>query len=98
VFYRPGRSASRVRSPLLVLVCDQDQTTPAGPTIRATRGAPHAKLVRIPGGHYEPFLAGHERAVEEELSFLRRHLLGPSRADGTSPAAAGPLPHRGGRS
>jgi hypothetical protein len=30
----------------------------------------------MPGGHYEPFLGGHERAVEAELSFLRRHLLG----------------------
>jgi uncharacterized protein len=28
----------------------------------------------MPGGHYEPFLGGHERAVEAELSFLRRHL------------------------
>jgi hypothetical protein len=32
----------------------------------------------MPGGHYEPFLGGHERAVEAELSFLRRHLLGES--------------------
>jgi hypothetical protein len=29
----------------------------------------------MPGGHYEPFLGGHEQAVEAELSFLRRHLL-----------------------
>jgi hypothetical protein len=37
------------------------------------------------GGHYEPFLGGHERAVEAELSFLRRHLLGESA--GGRPAA-----------
>jgi hypothetical protein len=35
----------------------------------------------VPGGHYEPFLGGHEHAVEAELSFLRRHLLDDARAD-----------------
>jgi hypothetical protein len=40
----------------------------------------------MPGGHYEPFLDGHERAVEAELSFLRRHLLGETPA--SQPAAA----------
>ena len=42
---------------------------PSAPRRRAPRG----ELVRMPGGHYEPFLGGHERAVEAELSFLRRH-------------------------
>jgi pimeloyl-ACP methyl ester carboxylesterase len=65
-----------VRCPLLVLVCDQDQSVLAGPAVRAAGRAPRAELVRMPGGHYEPFLGGHERAVEAELSFLRRHLLG----------------------
>jgi dienelactone hydrolase len=74
-FYRPGRVASRVSCPLLVLVCDQDQTALAAPAVRAARRAPHAELVRMSGGHYEPFLGGHERAVEAELSFLHRHLL-----------------------
>jgi fermentation-respiration switch protein FrsA (DUF1100 family) len=97
VFYRPGRSASRVRSPLLVLVCDQDQTTLAGPTIRAAQRAPRAELVRLPGRHYEPFLGGHEQAVAAELSFLRRHLLDPSRADRAAPATADSVPHSGGR-
>jgi hypothetical protein len=32
------------------------------------------------GGHYQPFLDGHEQAVEAELSFLRRHLLGEAAA------------------
>lgn len=74
-FYRPGRHASRVQCPLLVLVCDQDQTAIPGPAIRAADRAPHGELVRMAGGHYEPFLDGHERAVEAELSFLRRQLL-----------------------
>jgi uncharacterized protein len=72
---RPGRSAGRVRCPLLVLVCDQDRSALAEPAVRAARRAPGAELVRLPGGHYAPFLDKHEQAVEAELSFLRRHLL-----------------------
>ena len=72
--YRPGRDAPQIRCPLLVLVCDQDRTALAEPAAAAARRAPRGELVRMPGGHYEPFLDGHERAVRAELSFLRRHL------------------------
>jgi hypothetical protein len=96
-FYRPGRYASRVRCPLLVLVCDQDQTALAGPAVGAAQRAPRAELVRMPGGHYEPFLAGHERAAGAELSFLRRHLLDHARADRRAPVPADSAPHGGGR-
>jgi uncharacterized protein len=73
--YRPGRFASRVHCPLLVLVCDDDRAALPGPAARAAERAPRGVLVRLPGGHYEPFLAGHEQAVEAQLTFLRRHLL-----------------------
>jgi fermentation-respiration switch protein FrsA (DUF1100 family) len=73
--WRPGRSASRVRCPLLVLVCDQDRSALAEPAVRAARRAPGAELVRLPGGHYAPFLDAHEQAVAAQLSFLRRHVL-----------------------
>ncbi|HLH99736.1 MAG TPA: alpha/beta hydrolase [Acidimicrobiales bacterium] len=73
--YRPGRAAPRSRCPLLVLVCDGDQSALAEPAVRAAKAAPRAELVRLPGGHYEPFLSGHQQAAEAELSFLRRHLL-----------------------
>ena len=95
--YRPGRYASRVRCPLLVLVCDQDQTALPGPAVGAARRAPQGELVRMPGGHYEPFLGGHEQAVEAELPFLRRHLLDHSRADRRAPAPADSALHREGR-
>jgi uncharacterized protein len=96
-FYRPGRDASRVACPLLVVVCDHDQTALAGPAVRAAHRAPRAELVRLPGGHYEPFLGAHERAAGAELSFLRRHLLDRPRPDQHAPAAADSAPHRGGR-
>jgi fermentation-respiration switch protein FrsA (DUF1100 family)/AcrR family transcriptional regulator len=90
-FWRPGRLAARVRCPLLVLVCDQDQSALAGPAVRAARRAPGAELVRLSGGHYAPFLEGHEQAVTAELSFLRRHLLdapGPAAAAGSDAAGS----------
>jgi uncharacterized protein len=74
-FYRPGRHVPRIDVPLLVLVCDDDQTSLAAPAVKAARRAPRGELSRMPGGHYEPFLNGHEHAVEVELSFLRRHVL-----------------------
>ena len=79
-FWRPGRLAARVRCPLLVVVCDDDHSALAEPAVRAARRAPGAELVRLPGGHYAPFLDGHEQAVAAELSFLRRHLLDRSGA------------------
>jgi fermentation-respiration switch protein FrsA (DUF1100 family) len=94
-FYRPGSSASRVRCPLLVLACDQDQSALPGPAVRAAQLAPRGELVRLPGGHYAPFMEAHEQAVEAELSFLRRHLLDHARADRPAPAAAESTMHRG---
>lgn len=79
--YRPGRSASRVRCPMLIVACDQDQSALPGPAVRAARRAPRAELVRLPGGHYAPFMDAHEQAVDAELSFLRRHLLDHSGVD-----------------
>lgn len=79
--YRPGRDAGRIQCPLLVFVCDQDQTALAEPAVVAAKHAPRAEIVRMPGGHYEPFLGGHEQVVEAELSFLRRHLLDRLPAD-----------------
>jgi hypothetical protein len=32
-------------------------------------------VVRVPGGHYAPFLEQHEVVTDAELAFLRTHLL-----------------------
>jgi uncharacterized protein len=74
-FYRPGRYAPKVQSPLLVLAPDHDGVAPQDPAVRAGERAPRGEVVRIPGGHYSPLLDGHELAVEAQLSFLRTHLL-----------------------
>jgi uncharacterized protein len=74
-FYRPGRSACRVRCPLLVLAYDDDRTALPEPAAGAAQRAPLGELVRLPGGHYQGLLGGHDQGVEIQLSFLRRHLL-----------------------
>ena len=74
-FYRPGRAASRVKCPLLVLAYDHDDVAPADASARAGKRAPNGPIVRLSGGHYEPFLDGHAQAADLPLSFLREHLL-----------------------
>jgi uncharacterized protein len=77
--YRPGRAASRVKVPLLVVVADQDQTALAQPSVDAAAQAPTAELLRVPGGHYAPFLEQHEVVVEAEIAFLAKHLVASDR-------------------
>jgi pimeloyl-ACP methyl ester carboxylesterase len=72
--YRPGRLASRIRCPLLVVVCDQDRSALPGPAVRAAREAPQSEVVHLTGRHYAPFLESHEEAAAAEISFLRKHL------------------------
>jgi uncharacterized protein len=79
--YRPGRHAPRVACPLLVLAYDQDGAALPGPAVRAAQRAPRGELVRLPGGHYEAFMGGHDEAVATQLTFLRRHLLDGSHDD-----------------
>jgi pimeloyl-ACP methyl ester carboxylesterase len=87
-FYRPGRDAPRVKCPLLVVVCDQDQSNPADQAVHAAQRAPHAQVVHLSGPHYTPFMGGHEQAVEAELSFLRRHLLDDAQPHRPVPGSA----------
>lgn len=81
-FYRPGRVASNVRPPLLVVVADQHRSALAGPGVRVAQRAPRGEPVRLPGGYYAPFLEQHERAAVAEPDFLRRHLVRAHRAEG----------------
>src|SRR4051794_13756233 len=73
-FYRPARSAARVACPLLGVAYEQDGVAPPAAAAAGGERAPHGTVVRRPGGHYEPFLGGHDEAAEVQLSFLRRHL------------------------
>ncbi|MFD3404096.1 alpha/beta hydrolase [Kribbella sp. NPDC058693] len=73
-FYRPIKYAPNVRYPLLYVVCEDDQSALAAPTLKAAAQTPNSTVLKVPGGHYAPFLAAHEQTVEAELAFLRKHL------------------------
>ena len=73
--YRPARHASEIRCPLLVVAPEGDGVAPAGPVTRAGERAPRGEVVRILGGHYAPYLDGHEHAVDVQLAFLCRQLV-----------------------
>lgn len=91
--YRPGRYATRVRCPLLVVVCDDDQSAVPAPAVRAAEQLPGAELVRLPGGHYAPFMDAYQQTVDAELAFLRRRLLNDPVAEHPAIAAAESSPH-----
>ncbi len=73
--YRPGQAAAKVQCPLLVVVCDDDRSALAEPSIIAARSARRGEVVRFPGGHYAPFLDQYPVVLAAELAFLRRELL-----------------------
>lgn len=87
--YRPVAAASRLSCPLLVCVCDRDETTPPAPAVRLAERAPRGELVRYPIGHFDIYTgADFERAVAGQTAFLERHLLAGARR-AASPAEAG---------
>jgi hypothetical protein len=57
------------------VVADNDRTALAEPAAAMTCVTPNGELVRVPGGHYAPFLDQHEQVVAAEVEFLRRHLV-----------------------
>lgn len=74
--YRPGRNAASIRCPWLVAVCENDAVTPPAPAVAAACRAPVADLRTYPGGHFDIYLGdAFERAIFDQVSFLRRHLL-----------------------
>jgi alpha-beta hydrolase superfamily lysophospholipase len=87
-WYSPGRAARQVQCPLLIVVCDQDQSALAEPAVLAAKRAPRGEIVRLAGGHYQPFLTGHDEAVDAELAFMRHHLLSGSSIEARVPVIA----------
>jgi dienelactone hydrolase len=73
--YRPGRAAAKVAAPILFCVCDGDSVAPARATLRHAARAPQGEVIRYPIGHFEIYRGENfERAVADQVAFLRRHL------------------------
>jgi fermentation-respiration switch protein FrsA (DUF1100 family) len=74
-FYRPGTRAAAITCPWLVQVADDDAITPAAPAVAAAARAPSSQVRRYPGGHFDVYVGeGFERAVSDQIAFLRRVL------------------------
>lgn len=89
--YRPGRKADRLPCPMLVQIADRDAVVPPGAAQDAAWIATGRGEVRTyPIGHFEIYRgAPFERAVADQLHFLRRHL---ATAPNTAAAAVSAAP------
>ncbi len=73
--HRPGRLASKVTSPILFCVCDDDSVAPAKATLRHAAKAPRGEIKRYPDGHFDIYTGdGFERVVADQLAFLAEHV------------------------
>ena len=74
-WYRPVAQAANLTCPLLVCVCDKDQTAPAASAWEMARRAPRGEIRRYPVGHFEIYQgSAFQQAVADQVEFLRRHL------------------------
>jgi pimeloyl-ACP methyl ester carboxylesterase len=74
--YRPGRSARRVKCPVLVCVADADLLIARKPAIRVARKAAKGELRRYPFGHFGMYTPpGFDRVATDQAAFLRRALI-----------------------
>lgn len=74
--YRPGRSAAKVRFPILFCVSTTDTVTPPEQTIALARRAPHGEIKLYEAGHFAFYLGdAFEQLVADQTRFLTQHLL-----------------------
>jgi uncharacterized protein len=78
--YRPGLQADRLPCPILVQIADRDTVAPVKAAQDAAwRATGRAEVRTYPIGHFEIYTgAPFERAIADQLHFLRRHLGAPS--------------------
>jgi pimeloyl-ACP methyl ester carboxylesterase len=70
--YRPIKSARRIASPLLMVVCERDEICPASIARRAAALAPKGRFKSFDSSHFEIYFGElFEAAVSTMLSFLR---------------------------
>jgi fermentation-respiration switch protein FrsA (DUF1100 family) len=75
-FYNPGRAAKRLRCPLLVCVADGDDVMPIRPALGLAERAERGVLRRYRFGHFAMYYGdGFDEVVDDQVAFLRRHLL-----------------------
>ena len=73
--HRPVRKAADIRSPILLVVGENDTIAPAGPALRVANRAPKGELYRSRGGHYDVYEGGedYDNVLNVEVDFVHRH-------------------------
>lgn len=88
--YRPTAKAPKVQAPLLVCVCDRDQTTPPAAAVKMGERAPRGEVKHYPLGHFDIYTGdGFEQAVTDQVEFLQRHLLRAGATTGAGVSSGG---------
>jgi uncharacterized protein len=87
--YRPGLQADRLPCPMLVQIADHDAVAPVKAAEDAAfRATGRAEVRSYPLGHFDLYVGdGFERAIADQLHFLRRHLGERSSAKPAAQAA-----------
>lgn len=77
--YRPGLQANRLPCPILVQIADRDAVAPVKAAQDAAwRATGRAEVHTYPIGHFDIYLGEpFERAITDQLHFLRRHVGAP---------------------
>ena len=88
--YRPGLQADRLPCPILIQIADKDAVAPVKAAQDAAwRATGRAEVRTYPIGHFDIYLGEpFERAIADQLHFLRRHVGASHRADRTPLTAA----------
>lgn len=75
--YEPGNWIARISpTPLLLVVARDDKTTPTDLALSAYERALEPKrLVIIPGGHYNAYVASRDAAVSAAIDWFSSHLI-----------------------
>jgi len=90
--YRPGLQADRLPCPILVQIADHDAVAPVKAAQEAAwRATGRAEVRNYPIGHFDVYTgAPFERALADQVHFLRRHLAGgAARSAASAGVAAG---------
>jgi len=88
--YRPGRQAERLPCPILVQVADRDSVAPVKPAQDVVwRATGRGEMRTYSIGHFDVYVGEpFEKAVADQLHFLRRHLAPRPGAQGAASADA----------
>ncbi|MGA8255238.1 MAG: alpha/beta fold hydrolase [Nocardioides sp.] len=87
-FNRPGRSAAKLRTPLLVQIGERDAVAPPAAAHRAAeRAGRFAEVRTYPVDHFDVYTGSRQRQVlADQIDFVTRHLATPAPLHSVTPS------------